>query len=72
MSTMASLLREIEDFLAETQMKKTAFGLKALNDGTFVSRLQDGANVTVKTVDRVRAFIARERVRIAQKRRRAA
>lgn len=62
MSTVATLLAEIEAFLSETGTKATAFGLRALNDGTFVKRLRDGAGVTVGTVDRVRAYIASQRI----------
>ena len=61
MSTISSLLAEIEAFLAETGMKKTVFGRAALNDGAFVKRLQDGGGVTLSTVDRVRAYIATQR-----------
>lgn len=61
MSTISSLLAEIEAFLAETGMKKTVFGRLALNDGAFVKRLQDGGGVTLATVDRVRDFIAKQR-----------
>lgn len=61
MSTISSLLAEIEAFLAETGMKKTVFGRAALNDGAFVKRLQDGGGVTLATVDRVRAYIAKHR-----------
>lgn len=75
MFTQASLVSEIDAFLTESQMTKTAFGLKALNDGTFVARLKRGDNVTLKTVDRVRAYIAAERAKMQpqpSKRRRAA
>lgn len=58
MTDLKNLLREIEAFLAEADMKKTTFGLKALNDGTFVRRLKNGDNVTFKTAERVRAFMA--------------
>lgn len=61
MSTIASLLAEIEAFLAETGMKKTVFGREVLNDGAFVKRLQDGGGVTVTTADRVRSYIERQR-----------
>jgi len=61
MATISDLLAEIEAFLAETGMKKTVFGRAALNDGAFVKRLQDGGGVTLATVDRVRAYIAKQR-----------
>jgi TnpA family transposase len=61
MSTTSALLREIESYLGESGTKATAFGLRVLNDGTFVRRLRDGAGVTAGTVDRVRAYIATQR-----------
>lgn len=73
MSTTEALLTEIESFLGETHLKATTFGLRALNDGTFVKRLRDGAGVTASTVDRVRAYIAAQRVEMkGTKRKRAA
>jgi len=72
MTGTASLLAEIESFLAETGMKKTVFGRAALNDGAFVKRLQDGADVTLGTADRVRAYIGAQRAKAAPKRRRSA
>jgi len=74
MSTIAALLTEIEAFLVEADMRATTFGLRALNDGTFVKRLRDGAGVTVVTVDRVHSYIATQRaeMKAAAKRRKAA
>jgi len=63
MSITAALLADIEAFLAEAEMAETTFGLRALNDGKFVSRLRSGAGITVKTIDRVRAYIATERAK---------
>ena len=61
MSTLTSLLDEIEAFLLETGMKKTVFGLGAVKDGKFVTRLRSGAGVTLATADRVRAYMADQR-----------
>lgn len=59
MSSLAALLREIEAFCSERQMAETTFGIAALNDGRFVARIRSGAtSPTLKTVDRVRAFMA--------------
>lgn len=71
MFSHTSLISEIEAFLSESQMTKTAFGLRALNDGTFVGRLKKGDNVTLKTVERVRAFMSAERAKTALPKRRA-
>jgi hypothetical protein len=64
MSSLAALIRDIEAFCAETQMAETAFGVAALNDGRFIARIRSGtSSPTLKTVDRVRAFMAGERAR---------
>lgn len=62
MSLREDLLAEIDAFCAEKAMKPTTFGLLATNDGKFVYRLRQGSDVTGKTVDRVRAFIAARRL----------
>jgi phosphopantothenoylcysteine decarboxylase / phosphopantothenate---cysteine ligase len=58
MHTLArALLAEIEAFLAESGLTPTKFGLAAVNDGHLVANLRKGNSVTLKTADRVRAFI---------------
>lgn len=61
MSTHQQLLAEIEQFLSDENMAPTKFGLKALNDAKFVANLRAGADVTTRTMDRVRTFIANYR-----------
>ena len=59
MHTMArALLTEIEAFLAESGLTPTKFGLTSVNDGHLVANLRRGNSVTLKTADRVRAFMA--------------
>jgi len=52
-----ALLTEIEAFLADTGLTPTKFGLAAVNDGHLVANLRRGNSVTLKTADRVRAFM---------------
>lgn len=54
---MEDLLTEIDDFLARAKMADTTFGLKAVNDGKFVSRLRDGGECLPRTATRARNFI---------------
>ena len=61
MSTISELLLEIEEFCREAGIAEATFSTRAVNDGKFVRRLRDGANVTVALVDRVRAYMAAER-----------
>jgi phosphopantothenoylcysteine decarboxylase / phosphopantothenate---cysteine ligase len=59
--TAKALLEEIEAFLGETGLSPTKFGVAAVNDGHLVTNLRKGNSVTLKTADKVRAHIGRER-----------
>jgi phosphopantothenoylcysteine decarboxylase/phosphopantothenate--cysteine ligase len=62
MSTASrSLLAEIEAYLARSGIAATKFGIAAVNDGHLVANLRKGHSVTLKTADRVRAYIDRQR-----------
>ena len=52
------LLAQIEAFLAETGLTPSKFGVAAVNDGHLVANLRKGHSVTLKTVDKVRAYMA--------------
>jgi len=56
-SDAETLLAQIEQACRHLKMAQTTFGRLAVNDGKLVSRLQQGARVTVATVDRVHRFI---------------
>jgi phosphopantothenoylcysteine decarboxylase/phosphopantothenate--cysteine ligase len=58
-SARKDLLAVIEAYLASTGMTATKFGIAAVNDGHLVANLRKGASVTLKTADRVQAYIAR-------------
>ena len=61
MPTLArALLAEIEAHLAETGLTPTKFGLRSVNDGHLVANLRRGNSVTLKTADRVRAFMRQD------------
>ena len=55
-----ALLRDIAEYCRRAKMAESTFGRHAVNDGKLVSRLRLGGRVTIDTVERVRAFIARE------------
>jgi phosphopantothenoylcysteine decarboxylase/phosphopantothenate--cysteine ligase len=57
--TGKTLLAEIERFLARTGAAPSKFGLAAVNDGHLVANLRQGHSITLKTADRVRAYMAR-------------
>jgi len=51
------LLAQIEQACRQLKMAQTTFGRLAVNDGKLVTRLQQGARVTLHTVDRIHRFI---------------
>lgn len=56
------VLKEIRDFLEETGMSPSTFGLKAMNDNHFYERLsQPGYDIKASTIDKVRNFINESR-----------
>ena len=59
--TTRDLLTDIEAFLAECGVSATKFGLAAVNDGHLIKNLRSGASVTLKTADKVRAYMAQQR-----------
>jgi hypothetical protein len=52
-----TLLAQIDRACRQLKMAQTTFGRLAVNDGKLVSRLQQGARVTLSTVERVHRFI---------------
>ena len=60
-----ALLADIADFMAERQIAETTFGLLAVKDGKFVSRLRSGKNMTTEVIARAHAFIQAERSKAA-------
>lgn len=51
------LIEEVDAFLQRTGMTQTAFGLRVLNDASFVRRLRQGLDVRLSTVERLRSFM---------------
>jgi phosphopantothenoylcysteine decarboxylase/phosphopantothenate--cysteine ligase len=59
--TAKELLGEIEGFLAQFDITPSKFGVAAVNDGHLVAKLRKGNSVTLKTADRVRAYMESQR-----------
>jgi hypothetical protein len=70
MSTVKSLIAEIEAFCKEADIAEATFGTRAAKDGKFVKRLRGGAGVTLSTVERVQAYMADQRKMLARPKRR--
>lgn len=66
MAIVADLLASIERFCADTDLSESVFSRRAANDGKFVRRLRDGADVNVGTVERIHSYIAAERDRLGK------
>jgi hypothetical protein len=66
MNSSLTLLQEIDEFLAETGMTQTRFGLDAMNNSSFVRQLRNGHSVTLRTMDRVRTFMLKARAARAE------
>ena len=58
MTSDEKLLSNIEQFLSKNEMSATQFGLAAMNDGKFVFFLREGRSPSLKTMDRVKAFMS--------------
>lgn len=58
------LLEEITGFLAEAGISETTFGFRAVNDTQVIGRVRSGG-VTLKTVKKLREYIAAERAKVA-------
>ena len=51
------ILDEIREFCRRSHLAETTFGRFAVNDGKLVSRLRDGAQITIATASRVRRYM---------------
>ena len=54
----AELIAEIDAFLANVGMTQTSFGRNFSNDPALMTRLRGGGSVTLRTADKIRAYIA--------------
>ena len=68
MSLLEDFRLECESFLEAHDMAARDFGLQAVNDTGFMTRLRGGRSPTLNTIERVRAFMSAHRA----KKRRAA
>ena len=54
---VSELLTEIHAYRAKAGLNRTQFGLKVMNDGHFISRMEGGRIPEIKTIDKVRTYI---------------
>ena len=65
MVEIETLLRQIETYCVRHGIEETTFGLRAVNDGKFVSRLREGSSIQLKTYKKVSDFLKRKPARVA-------
>jgi hypothetical protein len=56
--TSADLLSRVTAYCRDARMAETTFGRRPVNDGKLVSRLRNGRTVSMRTAERVEAFVA--------------
>lgn len=61
MDESRALIEEIERYCKSTGTAESTFGRLAVNDGKLVSRLRSNQGITLKTVNRVRDYMAQHR-----------
>lgn len=71
MSTQTQSVREIAisritEFLDETQIPAWQLGIKAVGNNKFWKHLKRGGEIKIGTLEKVEAFMAAERARIAE------
>ena len=57
MQVIADLLTEIETYTRARNIAESTFGRLAVNDGKFVGRLRSGSGVTVRLIEKARAYM---------------
>ncbi|HXZ68963.1 MAG TPA: hypothetical protein VEH07_10270 [Alphaproteobacteria bacterium] len=57
MEQVAALVKEIEAFCRQAGLAETTFGRQAVNDGKLMRRLREGKGITLKTMERARAYM---------------
>jgi hypothetical protein len=55
-----AILQEIGEFCRQRGLAESTFGRRAVNDGKLASRLRNGGRITTDTLERIRAFMARD------------
>ena len=51
------LLTEIHAYCAKAGLNRTQFGLKVMNDGHYISRLEGGRMPEIQTIEKVRDYM---------------
>lgn len=55
------LISEIDAYLATAAIKESTFGIKISKDPRLLARLRSGGSVTLRTAEKIRAYIRKNR-----------
>lgn len=58
MQVREQIIERVRSFLSQSGMSARRFGVEAVGDSKFVSRLHGGAGITLTTLEKAEAFIA--------------
>ena len=59
--TRDDFLKDVDRYIASHDISAREFSVQATGDAGFVSRLRNGANITLKTMEKVRDFMNKQR-----------
>ena len=71
MDMRASLIGEIEAFVAATGLAESSLGSLAVKDSRTVARIRSGGGVSLTTIERLRVYMRSEVARRRERRRRS-
>lgn len=57
METRTQILARIGEYLRRTETSERQFGISAVGDHKFLSRLRSGAGITLSTIERAEQFM---------------
>lgn len=60
-ATRATVIRTIEDFLADVRLSERRFGEESVGDAKVLRRLRGGAGVSLSTIERIESYIDERR-----------
>ena len=58
MTATSHLLSRVADHCSRTGIAETTFGLRVANDGKIIPRLRAGGSITLKTLEKIEAFLS--------------
>ena len=66
MSLSEQFLREVQIFVIDLGITEKVLGSRSVGDSDVIGRLRRGQSITLRTADRITAYMAHERIRRAE------